>query len=50
MMSRSISESGVKSPPGAGSEQDDGVGMDYVTDRPGDSAGFGIGMQLCCRI
>ena len=41
---------GRKVAPGAGSEQDDGVGMDHVADRTGDSAGFGIGMQLCCSI
>lgn len=41
---------GRKVASGAGPEQDDGIGVDHVTDRTGDSAGFGIGMQLCCRI
>jgi len=41
---------GRKVAPSAGSEQDDGVGMDHIADRTGDSAGFGVGTQLCCRI
>ena len=35
---------GRKVAPGAGTEQDDGIGVDHVADRTGDSAGFGIGM------